>query len=190
MGEGRGASGPRSAGGPGPAQDGAVRPLAPRLRSREKGAAEGRLTGRRRSPAPRGAASGSAGLSLEGERSEPDQQKGAQASMPRIPERRRVARLPIPSQLSGPGWEVHQVRLLDLSAQGARIEHSRSLPERDVFFLDLPPALGGPICRGKPSGPKRLNIPRGPRGKEGPSYKAGSALPCFPPGSRNASPRP
>jgi hypothetical protein len=64
-------------------------------------------------------------------------------------ERRRVARLPIPSQLSGPGLEEHQVRLLDLSPAGARIEHIRLLPDWSLCYLDLPPALGGIRLQGQ-----------------------------------------
>ncbi len=39
------------------------------------------------------------------------------------PERRRVIRLSVPRHLSDPTPDMRSVRLLDLSALGARIEH-------------------------------------------------------------------
>lgn len=49
--------------------------------------------------------------------------------MAKQPERRRVARLLIPLQFSSPGLEEQPVRLVDLSREGARIEHARPLPD-------------------------------------------------------------
>jgi len=69
--------------------------------------------------------------------------------MARIPERRHVARLPVPAQLSGRGMGQLQVLLLDLSPDGARIEHTRPLPDRTLCFVDLPPALGGIKLQGQ-----------------------------------------
>ncbi len=57
-------------------------------------------------------------------------------------ERRRVARITVPWHLTGPGLEVRLVRLLELSAEGARIEHPEHLHEGLVCYVDLPPALG------------------------------------------------
>lgn len=57
-------------------------------------------------------------------------------------DRRRVARLTVPRHLSGPGLELRLVRLLDLSPEGARIEHPEHLHEGLVCYVDLPPALG------------------------------------------------
>jgi len=62
---------------------------------------------------------------------------------------RHVARLLVPAQLAGPRRGLHQVRLLDLSSQGARIEHFRPLPEWTPYFLDLPRALGGVRLQGE-----------------------------------------
>ena len=58
------------------------------------------------------------------------------------PERRRVARLTVPSHLGGFELELRLVRLLDLSSEGARIEHPGHLYEGAVCFVGLPPALG------------------------------------------------
>ena len=58
------------------------------------------------------------------------------------PERRRVARLPIPSQFSGPEPESQPVCLTDLSREGARMEHDRPLPDWKMCYLSLPLALG------------------------------------------------
>jgi len=58
------------------------------------------------------------------------------------PDRRQVARLSVPWQLTGPGLELRLGRLLDLSSMGARIEHPDLLHEGLVCYVDLPPALG------------------------------------------------
>ena len=57
-------------------------------------------------------------------------------------DRRSVARLTVPLHLSGPGLELRLVRLLDLSPEGARIEHLEPLREGVVCVVDLPPTLG------------------------------------------------
>ncbi len=62
--------------------------------------------------------------------------------MGETPERRRVARLTVPSHLGGFELVLRLVRLLELSSQGARIEHPGHLHEGLVCFMDLPPALG------------------------------------------------
>jgi hypothetical protein len=66
-----------------------------------------------------------------------------------IPERRRVARLIIPSHLGAFEVETRLVRLLDLSAEGVRIEHPGHLSDGLVLFVDLPPALGEVRLPGK-----------------------------------------
>jgi len=55
---------------------------------------------------------------------------------------RRVARLSVPRRLSDPGLEIRLVRLVDLSLEGARIEHQEPLNEKLACFIDLPPDLG------------------------------------------------
>ena len=57
-------------------------------------------------------------------------------------ERRREARLTIPSHLRDFEAELRLARLLDLTSDGARIEHPGHLHEGLICFLDLPPALG------------------------------------------------
>ena len=57
-------------------------------------------------------------------------------------ERRRVGRFTVPLHLGGFELELQLVRLLELSSQGARIEHPGHLQEGAVCFVDLPPALG------------------------------------------------
>lgn len=59
------------------------------------------------------------------------------------PDRRRVARLTVPRQLSHPERGLRNVRLLDLSPLGARIEHLEPMRKGVVCYLDLPPPLGG-----------------------------------------------
>ena len=58
------------------------------------------------------------------------------------PDRRQAARLPVPWQLSGAGLELLRGRLLNLSATGARMEHTNLMYEGRVCNVDLPPALG------------------------------------------------
>ena len=58
------------------------------------------------------------------------------------PERRHSVRLTIPPQVGGPGLGRHHVRLLDLSPEGARVEHVHPFPDGYQCVLDLPPALG------------------------------------------------
>jgi len=60
-----------------------------------------------------------------------------------------MVRLTIPSRLGDPGLERHQVRLLDLSPEGVRVEHVHPFPDGHQCFLDLPPALGGASLQGE-----------------------------------------
>jgi len=62
--------------------------------------------------------------------------------MVETPERRRVTRLSVPSSIRGTGLEIREVRLLDLSSEGARIEHDRPLQAGAPCALILPPAIG------------------------------------------------
>jgi len=80
------------------------------------------------------------------------------------PERRRVARLPIPSRFSGPGLEEQPVRLLDLSREGARIEHVRPVPDWNLCVLTLPPALGGIRLQGEVVWSRVMGPKLGPKG--------------------------
>jgi len=62
--------------------------------------------------------------------------------MVETPDRRRVARISVPRHLTGPDLELRLVRLLELSSEGASIEHPEHLHEGLVCYVDLPPALG------------------------------------------------
>ncbi len=55
----------------------------------------------------------------------------------------------VPSHLGGVEMEPQLVRLLDLSAEGVRIEHPGHLHEGLVLFVDLPPDLGEVRLTGK-----------------------------------------
>jgi len=65
------------------------------------------------------------------------------------PNRRQVARIPVPLQFKGTGLERRLVRLVDLSASGARIEHTDPVNEGRACDVDLPPALGRGRLKGK-----------------------------------------
>ena len=62
--------------------------------------------------------------------------------MTETPDRRQVARLPVPRDLRGPELEPHLARLLDLSPLGARIEALEPLREGSVCYVDLSPTFG------------------------------------------------
>jgi hypothetical protein len=66
-----------------------------------------------------------------------------------IPDRRRLGRLVLPLQFKSHGWEHAPVRLVDLSPEGACIEHDRPLPDWDLCLVVLPPALGGLQLQGE-----------------------------------------
>lgn len=69
--------------------------------------------------------------------------------MVNIPERRHTGRLTVPPQFNAP-WPAEQdERLVDLSPEGACIEHLGSVPHWDVYFLVLPRALGGIRLQGQ-----------------------------------------
>ncbi len=69
--------------------------------------------------------------------------------MSRRRERRHVARLMVPSVLRGAGSEDQEVWLVDLSREGACIEHFRPIPDWRMWFLTLPPALSGVRLHGE-----------------------------------------
>ena len=58
------------------------------------------------------------------------------------PDRRHLARLTIPPQLRDRSVALQPVRLLDLSPEGARVEHPDRLNVGLMCLVDLPPALG------------------------------------------------
>lgn len=62
--------------------------------------------------------------------------------MAKRPDRRHLARLTIPLQFSDRALEQLPVHLVDLSIQGARIEHPKRLNAGLLCFIDLPPTLG------------------------------------------------
>ncbi len=89
-------------------------------------------------------------------------------------ERRHIARLTVPLQLSGPtGPEARQLRLWDLSADGARIEHFRALPDWSISFVELPPALGGLRLQGEVVWSRVVGWKRVADGRRLVSYQSG-----------------
>jgi hypothetical protein len=100
------------------------------------------------------------------------------------PERRCVARLPVPSQFTSPGLENKAVCLVDLSPDGACLEHVRPLPDWDMCFVELPLALGGVRLQGEVVWSRvGGGGSRGPRGKGWFTTRAGSTPPCSRPRS-------
>jgi hypothetical protein len=64
-------------------------------------------------------------------------------------ERRQSARITVPSGFSVPGRASQRIRLVELSAAGARMEHPHPLQAGVVCFVELPPRLGGGTFRGR-----------------------------------------
>ena len=62
--------------------------------------------------------------------------------MVELPERRRAARVNVPWHLSARVLESREVRILDLSTAGVRIEHVEPLRPGASCTFDLPPTLG------------------------------------------------
>ena len=93
--------------------------------------------------------------------------------MVKRPERRHVARLSVPAHLSSPGLEAHEVRLVDLSPLGARIEHFRPLPGWNTCFLVLPQSLGGVRLQGKATWSRVVGRKLGAEGEPQLYYQSG-----------------
>jgi len=100
------------------------------------------------------------------------------------PERRHVARLPVSIQLSGRGMGQLSVRLLDLSPEGARIEHVRPLADRGLCFLNLPLALGGAWLRVEAIWTQVTERQKVVEGKGGVTYQCGLQFTLLTPGQR------
>ena len=100
------------------------------------------------------------------------------------PERRHLARLSLPAELSGPGLEAHEVRLCDLSPQGARIEHFRPLPDWNMCLLVLPQALGGLRLQGKAIWSRALGRKQIAKGEKQVSYQRGLTFTFLTPDQR------
>ena len=59
-----------------------------------------------------------------------------------MPERRNVARVMVPWHLQGRVLASQEVRILDLSPAGIRIQHVEPLRPGASCVLDVPPPLG------------------------------------------------
>lgn len=68
--------------------------------------------------------------------------------MAQQPEHRRALRFPVPPALGDRGGVLQRIRLLDLSAEGAQIEHISPLPDRHLYYFNLPGALRGGRLQG------------------------------------------
>ncbi len=101
-------------------------------------------------------------------------------------ERRRAIRLDVPEPLHGSHFASRPARLLDLSAEGARIEHPHPVRERGVCFLDFPPALGRLRLTGRVVWTKLHTSERLPTGAEHTSYQSGLAFLGMTPEQRTA----
>jgi hypothetical protein len=76
------------------------------------------------------------------------------------------------------------VRLLNLSPEGARIEHVRPLVDRGLCFLDLPLALGGAWLQGEAIWTQVTGRQEVVEGKGGVTYQSGLHFTLFTPWQR------
>ena len=65
------------------------------------------------------------------------------------PERRQATRILVTERLGARARATLEVRLLDLSRSGARIEHSGLLRPGATYVFELPPALGSLVLTAK-----------------------------------------
>jgi hypothetical protein len=65
------------------------------------------------------------------------------------PERRRATRILVTGRLGARARATLNVRLVDLSRSGARIEHSGLLRPGATYAFELPPALGSLVLTAK-----------------------------------------
>ncbi len=91
-------------------------------------------------------------------------------------ERRRGVRLTIRSLLYGLGLEEEEVRLVDLSAEGARLEHLRPVPTRKRWPLVLPEALGSLRLQGEVVWSRVAGQTLDAEGRQQPYYESGMAF--------------
>jgi hypothetical protein len=92
------------------------------------------------------------------------------------PERRQAARLPVPYHLSGAALELLRGRLLDLSATGARMEHTNLVHKGRVCNVDLPHTLGRCWLKGRVVWTKLHRGEQTFEGKARISYQTGLAF--------------
>ena len=90
-------------------------------------------------------------------------------------ERRRNARISIPSEFSLPGLASQRIRLVDLSPEGARIEHRHVLQTGVVCFVDLPPPLGPGTFRSRIVWTRLHRDEQAPEGNRQRYYQSGLA---------------
>jgi hypothetical protein len=88
-------------------------------------------------------------------------------------ERRRSARLTIPPRFGLPGQESRQIRLVDLSLEGARIEHRHPLQTGLPCVVDLPAAIGGGSFLGRIVWSTLQRDEQTPEGDRPDSYQSG-----------------
>jgi hypothetical protein len=103
-------------------------------------------------------------------------------------DRRLILRLTIPAQwgAANPDRALQPVRLVDLSARGARIEHPAPLNEGLLCFVDLPRALGRGTLTGRVVW---TSLHRDEQTREGPRqryYRSGLAWSGLTPGQEDA----
>ena len=88
-------------------------------------------------------------------------------------ERRHIVRLAVPSLLCSLGLQDEEVRLVDLSPAGARIEHDHRIPDWKKWFLVLPRALGGARLEGEVVWSRVAGVRKNAEGERQVFYQSG-----------------
>ena len=101
-------------------------------------------------------------------------------------DRRRVVRLTVPRRWGGGDLELHLVRLLDLSALGARITHREPLHAGGIGYVDLPPALGAVRLLGRVAWTRLRGAEQTLDGDRRPLYESGLEFTSLTPAQQTA----
>ena len=101
-------------------------------------------------------------------------------------DRRRDARLTVPRPWRGGETEQHRVRLLDLTARGARITHRQQLHAGGIGYVDLPPAFGAVRLMGRLVWTRLRRVEQTPEGERRALYESGLEFTSLTPEQQSA----
>jgi hypothetical protein len=90
-----------------------------------------------------------------------------------IHERRKAPRYTVSGGLSGEARPTMDVRLVDLSASGGRIEHSQRLPAGVVCAFEFPPSVGRLVLHARVVHCAVVGAEQNPEGERHLRYQSG-----------------
>ncbi len=91
-------------------------------------------------------------------------------------ERRQAPRIAVAGRLGGRARAILDVRILDLSRTGARIEHLSSLPPGTPCTFELPPAIGSVLLSARVVRSAVIGSEQTPEGRRLLRYESGLAF--------------